>query len=103
MGASSISRPMLSVRKTLTACATISGPMPSPGNTAIFMQLFQVQLVKQPGLRRAVLRLEFLDFVHVSQRQADIVEAIEQAVFAMRIHIEAKGLAGWSGNGLLFQ
>src|SRR3954462_13133354 len=40
-----MSRP--SLRKsssTRTACATISGPMPSPGNTAIFMHVLPMRL-----------------------------------------------------------
>ena len=36
-GAVCISRPRFRASSTLTASATISGPMPSPGKTAIFM------------------------------------------------------------------
>ena len=40
--------------------------------------------VGEPGLRREALGLEGLDLVGVPQRQADVVEAVEQAVLAER-------------------
>src|SRR5262252_2638084 len=69
---------------TLSATATISGPMPSPGRTAIFTRS------EQPRLLRLVLRLERVDFVRVCKREPDLVQAIEQAVFAEWLDLEAE-------------
>ena len=63
---------------TLSAWATISGPMPSPGSTAIFMR----GLPEQPGELRLPARLERADLVGVAQRQADLVQAVQQAMLA---------------------
>jgi hypothetical protein len=64
------------------------GPMPSPGRTAIFMLC--VSLFFAPLSRQAVVQpghpgraaFEGLDLVGVAQGQADVVEAVEQAVLA---------------------
>src|SRR5688572_16990856 len=93
-----MSRPSVaSAFSTRTACATISGPMPSPARTAIFMPL------KQPRLRGAVLRLERLDLVGVFQREADVVEAVQDAMLAKRIDLELKALAARRRHGLSLQ
>src|SRR5689334_3353653 len=63
----------------------ISGPMPSPGSTATFTS-------EVPGKLRFAPRLERADLVRVAQREADLVEAVEQAVLAERIDVEAEAL-----------
>src|SRR5437870_12523872 len=75
----------------------ISGPMPSPGRTATFT-------LEVPGELPLSLRLEGADLVRVAQREADLVQAVQQAVPAERIDLEAhhKGLIG-RGDGLLLQ
>ena len=60
----------------------ISGPMPSPGRTATF-------ILEVPGKLRLAPRLEGADLVGVAQREADLVEAVQQAVLAERIDVEA--------------
>src|SRR5262245_29808615 len=49
--------------------------------------------VRQPGLGRQALRFVGLDLVLVAQGQADVVEAVEQAVLAERLHIKCDFLA----------
>ena len=46
--------------------------------------------MKQPGLQRAVLRLECANLGFGLQRHADIVESVHQAVFAMGFDVEAQ-------------
>src|SRR3569832_1322902 len=109
MGAVSISLEAPSAfnfSRTLTACATISGPMPSPGKTAIFMFYNPVDRERpdgRPGINnhsskepRGILFAPFLiglDLVGLQQGQADIVQSIEQAVLASRIHLERERFA----------
>src|SRR5206468_12123973 len=69
-------------RSTFSACAMISGPMPSPGRTATF-------ILEVPGVLRLAPHLELADLVRVAQREADLVEAVQQAVLAERIDLEA--------------
>src|SRR5690554_432796 len=119
---SSISRPYFSSAacSTLTASVMISGPMPSPGRTRIFLDMFvpsQKRLMahgrreprpcresldgaEQPGLAGTMTGLEGLDGVRVLQRQADVVQAVEQAVLAEGIHLEAVLHAVRTGHGL---
>ena len=66
---------------------------------------FQVALglaVKQPGLALAALCFKGVDLVGVLQGEADFVEAVEQAVFAVFGDVEFKHGAAGGGNGLLF-
>src|SRR3954468_9532779 len=77
--------------RTLTASSTISVPMPSPGRTAIFISLGGCGLlerVREPGLRRQALRFVLLDLVGLEQREADVVEAVHEAVAAEGLHLE---------------
>src|SRR5689334_11929909 len=69
----------------------ISGPMPSPGNTATFMS-------EIPGELRFSPRLEGADLVRVAQRQADLVQAVQDAVLAERIDVEAEALRAIGGR-----
>src|SRR5580698_4838614 len=74
----------------------ISGPIPSPGSTAIF--IFPVlyvlslrlsdQAVVQPGLLHEPLVLELVNLVRVAQREADVVETVQQAELAETRHFE---------------
>src|SRR2546425_12972540 len=75
----------------------ISGPMPSPGRTATF-------ILEIPGVSRFAPRLELADLVRVAQREADLVEAVQQAVLAERIDREAhdQRTVG-AGNALLLE
>src|SRR5947207_15550465 len=59
----------------------ISGPMPSPGRTATL-------ILEVPGMLRFSPRLERADLVRVAQREADLVEPVQQAVLAERIDVE---------------
>src|SRR5262245_6051904 len=73
----------------------ISGPMPSPGRTAIFM------VSEVPGELRFSPRLEGADLVRMPQRKADVVQAVQDAVLAERVDLEAPALrAVGRGNGL---
>src|SRR5436190_12332650 len=94
-GASSSSSLRPSARsafRTLVACATISGPMPSPARPAIFIARTRC-LCEQPRLRLAVLLFESLDLVRVRERETDVVEPVHDAVLAMRIDVEVVALA----------
>src|SRR5580765_968742 len=75
----------------------ISGPMPSPGKTAMF-------ILEIPGELRFAPRLEGADLVGVAQRQADLVETVEDAMLAERIDVETEALRAVAGRDrLLFQ
>src|SRR5229473_5571590 len=90
-----------SFSSTLRAVAMISGPMPSPGRTAIFIDDSFSEI---PGELRFAARLEGLDLVGVAQREADLVQAVQQAVLAERVDLEAHDLAAVGrGDGLIFQ
>src|SRR5574339_842068 len=64
----------------------ISGPMPSPGSTATFIARLSSSEI--PGVLRFSFRLEGADLVRVAQREADLVQAVQQAVLAERIDLE---------------
>ena len=49
-----------------------------------------------------MLCFEGLDLVGMLQRQADFVEAVEQAVLAVRRDVEREPLAGRIAHGMLF-
>src|SRR5262245_24205660 len=87
-----------SLRKTCIACATISGPMPSPGRTAIFMSARRSEV---PGVLRLALRLERADLVRVAQREPDLVEPVEQAVLAELVDVETEALRAIDGRDRL--
>src|SRR5271156_2403739 len=65
--------------------ATISLPMPSPGSTAIFMA---ADLAEQPGELRLTARLEGADLVGVAQRNADLVQAVQQRMTTRGVDVE---------------
>src|SRR5258706_1875416 len=92
---------------TFTACLTISGPIRSPGNTAIFMfrslkkttgaslsapaGVFNCNAsTEQPGLFDAAFSLERLDLDGMLQRDSDLVQTVQQAVLAKGVHLEAE-------------
>ena len=58
---------------------------------------------EQPGLLGLVLRFESLDLVGVLQREADFVEAVEQAVLAVRRDVEGEGFTRGRGDLLRFE
>src|SRR6185437_8722794 len=72
----------------------ISGPMPSPGSTAIFISVV-------PGILRPAPLLEGADLVRVAQREADLVEAVEEAVLAERVDVEAEAFRAVGGRDRL--
>src|SRR6185295_5647952 len=91
------SSPSPSLRKTFSASAMISGPMPSPGRTATLILEVPGMLLFSPGL-------ECADLVRVAQREADLVQPVQQAVLAERVDVEVKGLfAVDSGDRLALQ
>src|SRR5688572_11963565 len=75
----------------------ISGPMPSPGRTATLIS-------EIPGLLRFAPLFERADLVGVAQRQADLVQAVQQAVLAEGVDLEAHHLAAvYRGHRLLLE
>src|SRR6185503_5745043 len=72
----------------------ISGPMPSPCRTAMVMS-------EVPGELRFAPRLEGADLVRMAQREADLVEPVEQAVLAERSDVEAEALRAVEGRHAL--
>src|SRR4029453_16774666 len=101
IGAVSISmaNPALrSASRTLMASATISGPMPSPGRMATFTGSHE------PGLGGETLCFERADLVGVRQREADVVEPVQQAMLAEWLHLEAEDHRSVRrGDGLLIE
>src|SRR5688572_22604744 len=88
---------MRSFWRTFFASAMISGPMPSPGKTATFIS-------KVPGVLGFAPGLESGDLLGVAQRQADLVEPVEQAVLAKTGDVEMERLrAIGGGHGLRVQ
>src|SRR5438045_8656457 len=61
----------------------ISGPMPSPGRMATRFTL------EVPGILRFAPRFESANLVRVAQREADLVQAVQQAILAERLDLEA--------------
>src|SRR6476620_8283145 len=102
-GAVSSSNWRSSTFRTLSASATISVPMPSPGRTAIFMLTSTRNGVGKPRFRREALGLERLDLVRLPQREPDVVEAIEEAGLAERLHVEADRRAAGRGDQLAIE
>src|SRR5690606_30954438 len=126
--ASSKPRANLSLARfsTLTASAMISGPIPSPGRTRICLlitssrnsgcamrttqKLFRcaprtrlnalLDRAEQPGAGLLVTDLEGLDRLLILQGQADVIQAVEQAVLAEGIDLEAVLHAIRTGHGL---
>src|SRR5690606_3969602 len=133
---SSMARPRpnlaFTTSRTLTASATISGPIPSPGRTSTFLdilfsqsdarRLTLINLIhsttsnvpgallrqpasgpKQPG--SSLPPFVFISFnqVRILQRQADIIEAIQQAVLTERINLKGVFFAIRAANHLRFQ
>src|SRR5262245_6257614 len=96
--ASSNSRPSSSFFSTRRACAMISCPIPSPGRTATLL------MSEVPGKLRLAPVLEGADLVRLAQREADLVEAVQQAVLAERVDVEAEALrVVGRRDGLAFQ
>src|SRR5215813_2249247 len=93
--------PGTSFRNTFVAWPTISGPIPSPGRTATFIGSSSSEI---PGVPRLALLLEGADLVRVAQREADLVEAVQEAVLAERVDVEAEAFRTIGGRDrLLFQ
>src|SRR5882757_4454448 len=83
--------------RTRRAWAMISGPMPSPGRTATFT-------LEIPGELRFAPRLEAADLVRVAQREADLVEAVQERVLVERLDVEMESLCVIDGrDGLPLQ
>src|SRR5690242_14529900 len=73
---------------------------------AIFMKLFpryRYFLNKQPWLGRPVPCFERLYLVCVLQRQADLIQSIQKAMFAERVDVESETLTTRRGNRLVLQ
>src|SRR5690349_9044088 len=100
---------------TFAASATISVPMPSPGSNAIFTpgprrrpcaQRTLVAILTprradapsgEPRLFGETLGLERADLVGVPQRQADLVQPVEQAMLAEWLDIEGERMRAVGG------
>ena len=101
LGLDGAGRRARSASSSATASRTISGPMPSPGRMAIFTVRLSrrehyaaasarcAAPADEPGLVGEALRLERADLVGVLQREPDVVEAVQQAVLAERLDLEA--------------
>src|SRR5262245_17668269 len=90
--------PGTSFRNTFVAWPMISGPIPSPGRTATFIGSSSSEI---PGVPRLALLLEGADLVRVAQREADLVEAVEQAVLVERGDVEAEAFRTIRGRDRL--
>src|SRR5258706_16172235 len=81
--------------------------MPSPPMMATLVMLdrlfMSVPCEMDPRPLRAIGGLEGLDFMLSPQRELDFVEAFQQSGTPARIDLEMVPLAGWRGDGLLFQ
>ena len=82
------SAPIPSASSTRTASAATSGPIPSPGRTATCV----IALEPCDALVRG-------DLVLVLQRQADVVEAVEEPVAGRLVELERQHLAGGGRHG----
>src|SRR5574344_636795 len=79
------------VSSTLTASAMISGPMPSPGSTRIFLLMgipCSGDGAEQPGLCGLVAGFKGGDGIAIGQGQADVIQPVQQAVLAESIDFE---------------
>src|ERR1700744_1165653 len=65
-----------------------SGPIPSPGTRRSLYSFIGFFSSSDPGLLDVLLLFEGRDLVFGAHVQADIVPAIEQALFAEGIHLE---------------
>src|SRR5688500_1747464 len=66
--------------------------------------LFSIpHLPKEPGLALAVLLLERLDLAGVLEREADLVEPVQQGVLRERVYVEFEALAARGGHRLAFE
>src|SRR6185312_11528681 len=75
-------------RNTFTASAVTSLPMPSPGNTAIFILRFKSPcFVERSPL--AIIALECLYLVQLRQRVAQLIQSAQQTALAVGIDLEA--------------
>src|SRR5690554_2289425 len=72
-----------------------NGPVPRP--------LISLDGAKQPGLGLTVPLLEGADRIRVLQGQTDVIQAIEQAMLAELVDLEAVLHAIGAGDGLLLQ
>src|SRR5262249_1458728 len=90
--------PGTSFRNTFVAWPTISGPIPSPGRTATFIGSSSSEI---PRVLRPALLLEGADLVRVAQREADLVEPVQQAVLAERVDVEAEAFRAIGGRDRL--
>src|SRR4051812_36755152 len=81
----------------------ISGPIPSPGSTAIFIRFPSqyYQDLEIPGVLRLPHFLEGADLVGVAQAQADLVEAVQQAVLVERVDVEVEAFRAIGGRDRL--
>src|SRR3569832_474151 len=82
---------------TFIASATISGPMPSPGSIAIFFVMSVVPIKnrcvvlrsgKQPRRLGAAALFIKHDLIGMLQGETDVVEAVEQLVFAELVDVD---------------
>src|SRR6185437_15461319 len=74
-------------RNTFTASAVTSLPMPSPGNTAIFILGFRPLFFSERS-RLTIAALECLDAVQQRQRVTQLIQSAQQAALAVRIDLE---------------
>src|SRR5262245_52446429 len=58
---------------------------------------------EKPGLALAMLLLERLDLVGVLEAEADLVEAVQQAMLGERVDIEPQALAARRGHRLCLE
>src|SRR6266702_2557781 len=91
-------RLLATARNTFTDCAVTSGPMPSPGRTAIF-----IQTSPRSDIFAAIAVLEGDDLVDLGEREGHFIDAVQQAVPGERVDLERVARAVGQGNGLARQ
>src|ERR1700730_3884728 len=78
--------------------------MPSPGRIAIFIYLTRLNGIGQPRLLRQMTLFEFADFIGLAQGQSDVIESVDQTVFAELADIERIAESAVErADGLLFK
>src|SRR4051794_30213784 len=93
-GCSSKVRSSATAFRTWTAAAATSGPIPSPGRSAMFGISWGTLQIQRDGTGALALRLVGGDVGGLLKRQRDVVEAVEQPVPAVGVALGPRGAAG---------
>src|SRR5581483_11417418 len=96
---------------TRVTCENTSGPIPSPGSARTVLLAGMCVLPEtsglgagvEPGLAGLLLGFEAVDLRLLLQGEADVIEAVEQAVLAERIDVEPDAAAVGPADLLLLE